>query len=144
MSISSATLTADQSPFSRPIPGILVLPWDPYASQSDTLIPYRYEGRSDVRSRAGSPLSALNSSGGEDSEVDLNRMFSRLGRPFKSLARLYCEEEEEEGKKAGDSSSQSEVGSQCSSQSEPAKSTGLLHRSWRHSGNLVLPPESWV
>ena len=94
MSISSATLTADQPHATRPIPGTLVLPWDPYSSQPELPIRYGYEGRSDVRSRAGSPLSALNSSGGEDSEVDLGRMFSRLGRPFKNLAHLYREEEE--------------------------------------------------
>jgi hypothetical protein len=69
--------TAKRSP-------VLVLPWDPYASQSESPVPYRYEGegRGDVTSRAGSPLSSLNDSQG-DSEVDLGLLFHRLGRPFR-------------------------------------------------------------
>ena len=143
MSTSSATLTPScPGPSTNHLPGgILVLPWDPYASQSETPNRYRYEGRGDATSRAGSPLSALNSSSGADDEadrdMDLGQLFGRLGRPFRNLARLYHEEEGTAGVNHGSSSS---------SQSESPMTPRYLRWSGGQSRGVshFVPPESWV
>lgn len=115
-----------------------MLPWDPYADQSEVPAPYRYEGNcsDDLTGRAGSPLSALYSSG-DDSDLDLGRMFGRLGRPFHNLARLYREDGEEPPAGVRGSSSES---------SDNTKSIGDVRRNGavRRGGQLLVPPESWV
>ena len=146
VSTSNATLTpnflsADQ----QLLAGTLVLPWDPYGSQSDTPNRYRYEGRSDANSRAGSPLSALNtSSSGDDADRDMNlgQLFGRLGRPFINLARLYQEEEGTADVNQCSSSSSSSIQSESSLTPKYLRWTGA--RQSRCGSSQLVPPESWV